>query len=92
MIGTAGEKEQLSPFPGSATKGRSVCVSIHPVPSARAAEDAGVIHLASTVDGHYLSVVCLCVSAVIESRHSLKHRSQLIDVSRLAIMAESWTF
>lgn len=92
MIGTAGEKEQLSPFPGSAPKGRSMRVSIHPVPSAQAAKDAGVIHLASTVDGHYRLVVCLCVSAMIESRHSLKHRSQLIDISCLAIMAKLWTF
>lgn len=46
------------------SKGRFVRrsrVSIHLVLSAQPGEDGRVIHLASTVDGHYLWVVCLPV-------------------------------
>ena len=34
-------------------------VSIHLLLSVQPGEDGRVIHLASTVDGHYLGVVCL---------------------------------
>lgn len=55
-------RKRLSCFPGSTTKERFVrrsCVSIHLVLSVQPGEDGRVIHLASTVDGHYLWVVCL---------------------------------
>lgn len=59
-------RKRLSCFPGSTTKGgrfvRRSCVSIHLVLSVQPGEDGRVIHLASTVDGHYLWVVCLSVS------------------------------
>ena len=71
------------------------CVSIHLALSLQPSKDGRVIHLVSTVDGHYLWVVCLSAgvcSAVIPSLHSLKYISYLIDIYRLAIIAKLWTF
>ena len=62
MIGTGGGKEKTELFSRKYNKGRFVrCsrVSIHLMLSVQPGEDGRVIHLASTVDGHYLWVVCL---------------------------------
>ena len=62
MIGTGGGKEKTELFSSKYNKGRCVRrsrVSIHLLLSVQPGEDGRVIPLASTVDGHYLGVVCL---------------------------------
>lgn len=63
MIGTGGGKEKTELFSRKYNKGprfvRRWCVSIHLALSVQPGEDGRVIHLSSTVDGHYLWVVCL---------------------------------
>lgn len=61
-------RKRLSCFPGSTTKAvfvRRSCVPIHLLLSVQLGKDGRVIHLACTVHGYYLWMVCLSAGVLL---------------------------